>query len=413
MSLTSVVVRAATLVVVLNSLSGCNSPEDGAVTSSQPADSLPAAQTEHSGNPLLANLAEGWNTISPGGDTMCVYGTPYSFFARPADPRKLLISFPGGGACWSGLTCTDEPVGRMDDNPKTVRAEDNPAGSQGIMSEDNPENPFLDYTKILVGYCTGDMHIGDAERPNDGPFEPGQTRISETLHFNGYTNATTVLQWVFDNFESPETVVVSGHTSGSYGTPLYTSLVADHYPDAAVRHLGDGNGALFLGENLQPLPNAWATVELLNRHEGFEGLDSTNFAFEDITIRAAQRHPVIIFTQMITAYDSVLSEMIGYLGYDEPILTAVDAGHAYVKGQVDNYRTYLAGGNKHVISLGYFDSIPQAGNRNRGMPDIYDRFYSYQVDRRRYRDWIADMIEGRPIADVRCSDCSVMNYYSP
>jgi hypothetical protein len=66
----------------------------------------------HEGLPSLADLADGWNTISPGGDTMCVYRTPYGFFVRPDDPRKLLVTFPGGGACWSGLTCTDEPVGR-------------------------------------------------------------------------------------------------------------------------------------------------------------------------------------------------------------------------------------------------------------------------------------------------------------
>jgi len=70
-----------------------------------------------------------------------------------------------------------------------------------------------------------------------------------------------------------------------------------------------------------------------------------------------------VFTQMITAHDMVFSEMLEYLGVDGPILDVVEAGHEHVKSQVDNYRTYVAGGNKHVISLGYFDSIPQTGNR--------------------------------------------------
>jgi len=367
----------------------------------------------HAGSPSLADLAEGWNTITPGGDTMCVYGTPYGFFVRPDDPRKLLVTFPGGGACWSGLTCTDEPVGRMDDNPKTVRQEDNPDGTAGVFAEDNPENPFLGFTKVHVGYCTGDMHIGDAVRPNDGPLEPGQTRISDTLHFNGHTNAMTVLNWIFENFDAPETVVVGGYTSGSFGTPLYVSLMADHYPNAAVRHIGDGNGALFIGESMQPLPEAWNAVEILNRHNGFEDIDAESFSFEDITIAAARRHPDIVFNQVITARDMVFSEMIEYLGADEPILNYVEAGQRYVKDQVPNYRTFLAGGEKHIVGLGYFDAIPQRGNRNRGLPEVYDRFYSYQVNGRRYRDWIADMVEGRPIEDVRCADCAEMEYYSP
>ena len=400
------------LLVVTLVIAGCEMPEEEPAVEQEAVEATEPV-SEHSGNPLLADLADGWNRIHPGADTMCLYGTDYSYFVRPKDPENLLISFPGGGACWSGLTCTDEPVGRMDDNPKTVREEDNPAGSQGIMSDENPENPFVGYTKILVGYCTGDMHIGDAVMANDGPLENGQTRVSETLHFNGYANAMTVLDWVFENFPEPENVVISGHTSGSYGTPFYTSYVADRYPDATVHHIGDGIGALYLEERLQPIRDAWRTVDLLNQHEGFEGLDPDNFAFEDITIRAAQRHPEIVFTQVVTAHDSVFSELHDYLGYEEPILTAIDAGQAYVKNEVDNYRTYLAGGNKHIVALGFFDSIPQTGNRNRGMPDIYDRFYSYQVDGRRYRDWIADMVDGRPIEDVRCSDCSTMQHYSP
>jgi len=396
-------------------MAGCGPvPEDAPAPgqTTAPAATTTPAQDQHVGLPPLARLADGWNTILPGEDTMCVYGTPYGFFVRPEDPKKLLITFPGGGACWSGLTCTDEPVGRMDDNPKTVRQEDNPAGTAGIFAEDNPENPFLDYTKVHVGYCTGDMHMGDAVRPNDGPLAAGATRVSDTLHFNGYRNAMTVLNWVFDNFEDPDTVVVGGFTSGSYATPLYASLVADRYPSAAVRHIGDGNGALYIGANLAPLPTAWNTVDVVRRHEGFEHLTSDGFTFEDITIAAARHHPEIVFTQLITAHDMVFSEMIEYLGADQPILTYIEAGQRYVKERVSNYRTFLAGGEKHLISLGYFDSIPQRGNRNRGLPDIYDRFYSYQVDGRRYRDWIADMVSGRPIEDVRCSDCSRMEYYS-
>jgi hypothetical protein len=384
----------------------------GTLAEAQTGTAPASASSMHTGLPRLAALADGWNTISPGGDTMCVYGTPYGFFVRPDNPRNLLITFPGGGACWSGLTCTDEPVGRMDDNPKTVRQEDNPAGTTGIFAEDNPENPFLGFSKVHVGYCTGDMHIGDAVRPNDGPVGDGIVRTSETLHFNGYTNAMTVLEWIFANFESPETVVVGGFTSGSYATPFYASLIADRYPDAAVRHIGDGNGALFIGDNLRPLAAAWSTIEVLGRHEGFEDMDPQTFSFEDITVAAARRHPEITFTQIVTAHDQVFSEMIEYLGVDVPILEVIEAGQRYVNERVDNYRTFLASGDKHLISLGYFDSVPQRGNRNRGLPDIYDRFYSYQVGGRRYRDWVADVVAGRPVENLRCSDCERMQHYA-
>jgi len=362
----------------------------------------------------LEQLTDGWNMILPGGETRCIYGSDYGFFVQPKDPKKVLITFPGGGACWSGLTCSDEPAGRLGDNPRTVTTRDSPAGrNAGIFADDNPENPFLNFTKIHLGYCTGDMHIGDAVVHHNDAIEAASAQARETLYFNGYQNAMAVLRWVFENVPSPETVVVGGFTSGSYGTPLYASLLADHYPDANVRHMGDGNGALFIGDNLRPLPEAWNTLGVLRRHEGFDMPSLENFSFEDITIAAARRHPEVVFTQMITANDQTLSELIAYLGVKEPILSGVEAGQRYVKAQVPNYKTYIASGRRHVISLGYFDAIAPTGNRNRGLPVIYDRFYSYQVDGRRYRDWIADLVEGRPLEDVHCTNCDEPEYWVP
>lgn len=46
-----------------------------------------------------------WETISPGGDTACATGTPFSFHVRRADPGRVMVYFNGGGACWSGETC--------------------------------------------------------------------------------------------------------------------------------------------------------------------------------------------------------------------------------------------------------------------------------------------------------------------
>lgn len=374
-------------------------------------EAAPATRSEHDGLPPLSALAEGWNAIYPGGDTICVYGDRYGFFVRPGDAAKLLITFPGGGACWSGLTCSDEPPGRMDNNPRTVRAEDSPAGASGIFDAQNPENPFAGYSNIHVGYCTGDLHIGDAERANDGPVADGAMPASEVLHFNGFRNASAVLDWVFANFAAPDTVVVAGFTSGGYATPFYASLVADHYPEATVRHLGDGSGALFIGEKLRPLVEAWDTVAILRRQPGYENLAADNFTFEDVVVAAARRHPEIVFTQVITAHDHVFSELIAALGVAAPLLDVVEAGHAYVKSRVGNYRTFVAGGNRHVLSAGYFDALPRSGNRNRGWPDIYDRFYSYQVDGHRLRDWVADMAAGVAIQDVRCSPCDQVEYY--
>lgn len=44
--------------------------------------------------------------VAPGGDTRCLLEDkgPYEFVARAGDPRKLLLAFEGGGACWDAVS---------------------------------------------------------------------------------------------------------------------------------------------------------------------------------------------------------------------------------------------------------------------------------------------------------------------
>ena len=70
-------------------LLGCDEWEPKSVQSVQ------LIQTEHQGMPPLSALSDSWNTIHPGGDTTCLYGTEYGFFVKPESTRQALITFPG------------------------------------------------------------------------------------------------------------------------------------------------------------------------------------------------------------------------------------------------------------------------------------------------------------------------------
>ncbi|MGI9257755.1 MAG: hypothetical protein ACR2QQ_02865, partial [Gammaproteobacteria bacterium] len=70
---------------------GCGTPSEEPGATLEPEAAVEPA-FEHQGNPLLADLADGWNRIHPGADTMCLYGTDYSYFVRPKDPENILIS---------------------------------------------------------------------------------------------------------------------------------------------------------------------------------------------------------------------------------------------------------------------------------------------------------------------------------
>ncbi|MCL4255018.1 MAG: hypothetical protein KJ043_14735 [Anaerolineae bacterium] len=149
--------------------------------------------------PAFADLPAGeWTQIATGGDTICMYDTPYSFFVRPAsEPTdKLMVYFEGGGACWDGFTC-----GAIGQFASQFEVGEEPPASFGMFDFENEANPVTDYNTVFVPYCTGDIHGGDEVVTFDVPKEQLGVDFDEiTVHFNGRKNSQAVLDWVYDNF---------------------------------------------------------------------------------------------------------------------------------------------------------------------------------------------------------------------
>ena len=169
--------------------------------------------------------------VEPGGETVCSRGTPFRFFVRGGRSDRVIIDFQGGGACWSELTCSiagslfKEEAGDLEDLEGLMNA----GFLKGIYDPD-PANPFHDWTLVHVPYCTGDIHWGNATH------DYGNGLVIE---HKGYVNARAALDWVYERFESPEEIFVTGCSAGAYGSILHSAYVAEHYPDSTVSVLAD------------------------------------------------------------------------------------------------------------------------------------------------------------------------------
>ncbi len=194
--------------------------------------------------PTLGDLGAGWTQIPLPG-AICARGTPYSFFAHPGNPAKLVVYFQGGGACWSGGTCS--PGGTFDDS---VEADELDA-YQGIFDFANPENPLLDYSFVVIPYCTGDVHIGAA----DAQFATDAGTLD--IAFDGFTDAAAVLDWTYANYTSVEQLIVTGSSAGSIGAVFNAPYVLDHYREARALVFGDA----YLGI----IPDDWIGLATLGR----------------------------------------------------------------------------------------------------------------------------------------------------
>src|SRR5262245_32087167 len=168
------------------------------------------------GAPGITKLSAGWNTIKPGGATICARDTEFQYFVRPGTVNRVLVEFRGGGACWNELTCSvaGSLFQETADVPTFVQ---NEAQAVGIADHTNASNPFKDWHHVYIPYCTGDVHWGDATRTY------GASTMPFTIQHKGGVNTRAVLDWLYANVPAPEKIFVTGCSAGAYGAILWSA----------------------------------------------------------------------------------------------------------------------------------------------------------------------------------------------
>lgn len=244
-----------------------------------------------------------WIEISPGGDTVCSRGTPYSFYVRGGAPDRVIVDFQGGGACWNDFTCSvadslfSDRVAGLD---AFLSFADQASGSLF-----DPAGPFGDWTIVHVPYCTGDIHWGDAQVEYSN---------ENTINHRGYVNARAALDWVESHYAMPEKVFVSGCSAGAYGAILHSAYLANHYTDSQVTVLADSGAGIITDSFLNDsLPNWNAQANLPTFVPGLD-VAITDLTLPDLYINIARHFPQHRFAQTATAYDADQIFFYGAMG---------------------------------------------------------------------------------------------------
>jgi hypothetical protein len=351
-----------------------------------------------------------WHNVLPAAAPGASQGTPYSFWVKEGDPTKLAVILSGGGACWTGENCAlhGRPHYRA-----FAGLEQDPSNLGGVFDTDNVENPLAGYTLIFLPTANGDVFLGDATPVYDTPAMNGHPEGKLRILHKGFDNAMLALDWMFRTYPQPNTVAVIGWSAGALASPLYTHIVARHYPNTQVTHFADGGGAYHLSEKLAPLFKSWGTENVLKRVEGFEDFPINGLTFEDLYIRAAQLHPDIVFHQYNERHDAVQGMFMQLMGERKPDVPAkLDEAHAYIRAKVRNFRTFTSWGNDEAIIGGYYDAVlAKNALDNRGRPYVLDRFYTRQTNGVRFLDWFTAAVTGKPVEDVACVDCETPEHH--
>jgi hypothetical protein len=312
--------------------------------------------------------------------------------------------YAGGGACWEGLTCS-VPVCDTNVDPQ---GSDNPNNfSSGFADRNNPDNPFRDWSTVIVSYCGCDIHYGDAAQ--DYPVGEG------TLHVEhrGFHNAQVAEKWAREHFVNPEVVFVTGSSAGAYGAWFNAVPLQKAWPASRFHVLADSHNGVITQAFLEGPFSNWnfeanlpadipAIGEALEEGTGIPGY----------TKAVADHFPNTNWAHYTTAYDGGAGGQTGFynimLNDNNPIaaLTWWEASCAFntvMREQAiatseavpSNYRYYIGTGSRHTMwgnNKVYTDTTG-------GVPTIVD--------------WVDAMLASTPDnpdpawSNVECENCGL------
>lgn len=365
-----------------------------------------------------AFAAEGWLTINNPPPVIGADGQPheascsgypgtnsrYKFWVRPGDPRKLAVVFDGGGACFDNLTCSFPMGGRLRDpviqfyTPAIPRGVD-PSRYGGLLDLADPANPVRDWTLVAIPYCTGDVHLGSADRTYDNVGHP-RLPAQFTIRHRGYDNFMVVLDWISRNLPSDvQDLLVTGASAGGYGAAGHFPWLARQFPQARLSVLADASQGVSTPafDSGNPGRAGW-NVQLAPWVFGSDPLAvPTNEMFR----RGAQAYPGARFAQYTNTQDSVQAGFYAYMkrffgpGGDCPRVTPdwnrqmLDT-LAADRALLPNFRSYVLPGADHTIIAD-------------------NRFYAASPAGQPFSDWLGAMLDWRPGAPAwnhaACPDC--------
>ncbi len=181
--------------------------------------------------------------------------TDYGIYVQQGDPRRILVHLDGpvaggpGGLCATPETCIGAALAGMPLFTAEIDIDAfSPANRDGVFSN-SKENPFRKWTKVVIPYCTGDVHIGSVDQTYTLPAGPLPFDVTATVRHRGFDNVLGALHWL--KTRGPEELgfrpfltrglAISGESAGSLGGTFALPYFTQTTPFARVSFIGDGN----------------------------------------------------------------------------------------------------------------------------------------------------------------------------
>lgn len=142
-------------------------------------------------------------------------GSEWHGIFRKGTENKVVVYFFGGGVSITPKTSE----GGSEFYATNMTAQDFVA--QGGIGNTAEDNPFRNWSFIVIPYATGDFHSGT------GTYEG-----KKTVYHVGYKNYSAYIEQIKHYIGEPDTLLVTGFSAGGFATSLLADDVIDRFPSA-------------------------------------------------------------------------------------------------------------------------------------------------------------------------------------
>ena len=233
---------------------------------------------------------------------------------------------------------------------------------------------------MFVPYCTGDIHLGDADHDyGDGL----------VVHHKGYVNAKAGLDYLVENYADASEVFVTGSSAGGVPAPLFAGLASDELPDAEIAALADASGAYPDNPPVnEAIGSLWGTYNNVPDWPETEGLEPRDYSIPGLFVQrrpARPRPPLRPLRRRLRRDPAAVLDPVGHQRR-RPLRHHPGQRGRHRGRRACRSASYIAPGTDHTI-LGD------------------DALYDLEVEGTSFLDWLTGFVDGETLDDVVCTDC--------
>ena len=246
------------------------------------------------------------------------------------------------------------------------------------------ENPFWDWTIIVVPYTTGDFHAG----AGDAQYTDLDGRDA-VIHHGGYVNCMALMERAAKLVDAPEALLITGYSAGGFGAAMLAEEIIGYFPETEnITVCVDG--ALLLNDRWRGVAKErWHAPEKIVGHTV-----SDNLTLDHLTALhdALGEKVKILFT--CSTRDGGLAKYQSYIEGNP-----YEVSEAYGDVMFANLRQTVAALREEIPDTGFYiwDNIPYDAGSSLTRHTILTNpaVFEPMQDGTSIAEWILDAVEGR------------------